>query len=119
MTNQEPDSDARNSVVKLLELEVEIVEQARAALARQRGIDVSRASFRDVAAFAVAMFLPEITRKMEECALEKAAPNSRRPRKLDAATWDQLGVQSGRLETSRIVLMRACLRLLARSSDQA
>ena len=30
MTNQEPDSDARNSVVKLLELEVEIVEQARA-----------------------------------------------------------------------------------------
>ena len=50
--------------------------------------------------------------------LEKAAPDSRRPRKLDAATWDQLGVQSGHLETSRIVLMRACLRLLARSSDQ-
>ena len=118
MTNQEPDSDARNSVVKLLELEVEIVEQARAALARQRGIDVSRASFRDVAAFAVATFLPEITRKMEECAREGGA-NSRRPRKLDAATWDQLGVQSGHLETSRIVLMRACLRLLARSSDQA
>jgi hypothetical protein len=37
----------------------------------------------------------------------------------DAATWDQLGGQSGRLETSRIVLLWAYLRLLARSPDQA
>ena len=60
--------------MKLLELEVEIVEQARAALARQRGIDVSRASFQDVAAFAVATFLPEIAQKMEEvCAREGGA----------------------------------------------
>ena len=61
---------------------------------------------------AVQKHLGELVRELSRLRLTKPEDSHRRPRKITSKTWEELGKAAAKLDMSRQVLLRACLRHL-------
>jgi hypothetical protein len=105
-----------------LDLDEEIVAQAKKTAARLAGADpettdLETVYFSETAQLALTRHESTILRCLDQAGLRKQKTTRGRPRRLPEELWQHLGELSEEYDVSRIGLLRAALALLASETD--
>jgi hypothetical protein len=89
----------------------EIPTEVAAKLIKMLGF---RINHRDLMSAAISSHLPEILRTLLRLGIRSAPKGNQRPRKFDALAWESLEAAEEVCGLPKVVLLRACLSLLAK-----
>ena len=102
----EPEPDEAGTVIVNLALDPALFERAAQRLG-------GKLTNRDVISRAVQVWLPLVVAQLREAGMSRGPMGKRRPRRLDARTWQALAEAEQMVSAGRPDLLRACLTLMA------
>jgi hypothetical protein len=99
-----------------LDINPDLIDRAKVAARKVAETELTGGilSFRELARLAVDRELDAVVALLGEAGITSRPEGRARPRELDDATWDELGVGAERVAVDRIGLLRACLERLSR-----